>query len=469
MRLPDDEVLGKLAQHFSLSQESSNVLIVGLGTTGFSVARFLARHHFRFAVADSRSNPPSAKELSALFPETPFIGGAFDSPGFSAFTHLVVSPGIALTEPAIQAACANGAKIVSDIDLFALSTDAPVIAVTGSNGKSTVTTLLGHIGGAAGKKTAAGGNLGTAALDLLEQEAELYVLELSSFQLERSSALNACAATVLNISADHLDRHRTMEAYAEEKRKVFNGDGVMVLNADDDRVVGMYEPQRQTRWFSISKATGFHVALKEGIEYLADEERLLMPCHDLPLEGRHNIANVLAALALGEAAGLGVEKMCAALKDFRGLEHRMQKVARTAGIDWVNDSKATNIGACIAALEGYDDKVILLAGGDAKGADMNELQETVRTKAKGVILMGKDADLIDKALDGCVPTYHALSMEQAVQKAGKLANRGDTVLLSPACSSLDQYKNYQQRGERFAGAVKALEGEEGKNQKAAAY
>lgn len=457
MRLPDNEVLKRLDQTFSLTPKFSKPLVVGLGTTGLSIARFLDHHHFSFAVADSRSNPPSAKELSSLFPGTPFIGGLFDSQDFSAFTHLLVSPGIALTEPAIQVACDGGAKIVSDIDLFALSIDVPVIAVTGSNGKSTVTTLLGCMGEACGKKTAAGGNLGTAALDLLEQEAELYVLELSSFQLERSSALNAKAATVLNISADHLDRHWTMDGYAEEKRKVFNGDGVMVLNADDDRVAEMYEPQRQTRWFSIQKSQGFHVAKKDGIEYLADENRHFMRCDELSLEGRHNVANVLAALALGVAAGLDVEKMCVALKDFSGLEHRMQKVSRIGGINWVNDSKATNIGACIAALEGYDDKIILLAGGDAKGADMSELQETVRAKAKGVILMGKDAGLIEKALEGCVPLYHADSMEQAVQNAARLAKKGDTVLLSPACASLDQYRNYQQRGERFTEAVRALE------------
>ena len=456
MRLSDDQVLKRLEQHFSLTPALSNVLIVGLGTTGLSVARYLASYHFKFSVADSREQPPASDKLLELFPKIQLMTGKFDAMDFSFASHLIVSPGIALTETFIQAACAKGAKIVSDIDLFALSTESPIIAVTGSNGKSTVTTMLGCMGEAAGKRTAIGGNLGTAALDLLNENAELYALELSSFQLERTCVLNAKAATVLNISDDHLDRHQTLEAYATEKQKIFKGDGVMVLNADDPLVACMQSSERETSWFSINKSADFHITHKNTCEYLSHNDNTLMLCKDLPLEGRHNMANALAALALGQAVGLSLEKMCAALKNFKGLEHRMQKVSQYKGINWVNDSKATNIGACKAALEGYNEKVILIAGGDAKGADMSELRPIIETKAKSVILMGKDASLIEKALDNCVPLHHADSMQQAVCCAAELAEQGDTVLLSPACASLDQYRNYQHRGECFAAAIKNL-------------
>ncbi|NOQ34451.1 MAG: UDP-N-acetylmuramoyl-L-alanine--D-glutamate ligase [Methylococcaceae bacterium] len=457
MRLADDEILGRLEKSFGLTPENSNILVVGLGTTGLSIARFLVRYHFKFKLVDSRNQPPMTAELFKEVPDVTLMSGNFDKVDFSKATHLIVSPGVALTEPTIKNVCKKGAVIVSDIDLFALSTDSPIIAITGSNGKSTVTTMLGEMGNAAGKKTAIGGNLGTAALDLLDGKADLYALELSSFQLERTSALNAAAATVLNISADHLDRHGTLASYAAEKQKIFNGNGVMVLNADDAVVVKMQTQARKPLWFSISESVGFHIAEKEGREYLAYEQDYLMPSSDVPLEGKHNLANALVALALGYAVGLELDKMCQSLKTFKGLEHRMQKVAQINGINWVNDSKATNIGACIAALAGYDEKVILLAGGDAKGADMSELRATITAKTKSVILMGKDAGLIENALGDCVPLYHADSMDNAVLCASKLVESGDTVLLSPACASLDQYKNYQQRGECFAAAVMALD------------
>ncbi|MGZ8189950.1 MAG: UDP-N-acetylmuramoyl-L-alanine--D-glutamate ligase [Methylococcaceae bacterium] len=467
-------VIDLLKTNFALDPQSAKVLVVGLGNTGISVARYLQNMGVKFAIIDSRDKPPLIDEFVGQMPDTPVFTGGFDDDAFKVATHLVVSPGLSLNEKAICKAIANGSKIVSDIDLFACSVTAPIIAITGSNGKSTVTTMLGEMAKAAGKCVAVGGNLGVPALDLLYadlnhkenvvngSEADLYVLELSSFQLERTSVLNAAAATVLNVSADHLDRHADITEYAEEKRRIFKGNGVMVLNADDPIVNAMQEGGRHTLTFSIKKPADFHLALKDGIddravgEYLMHKQERLMPLADLPLEGRHNAANALAALALGVAVGLDKKAMCDALRKFKGLEHRMQRVAEIRGVTWVNDSKATNIGACVAALEGYQRKVILIAGGDAKGADMNELTPAIKEKAKSVVLMGKDAPLIEQALNGCVPVYAAGNMSEAVKIAASIAAMGDSVLLSPACASLDQYKNYQDRGNKFTKAVLAL-------------
>ncbi|NOS75388.1 MAG: UDP-N-acetylmuramoyl-L-alanine--D-glutamate ligase, partial [Methyloglobulus sp.] len=388
------------------------------------------------------------------------LSGAFDETLFSNATHLIVSPGIPLTEKAIAEAVKNGTEVIGDIDLFACSVDSPIVAITGSNGKSTVTTMLGEMAQTAGKQVGVGGNLGIPALDLLEQTAELYVLELSSFQLERTRHLNAAAATVLNVTADHLDRHSDIADYAEQKQRVFWGNGVMVINVDDPIVAAMQEESINTLTFSSQQQADFWIGKDNGNEYLMHGEKPLMPLSELPLEGRHNAANALAALALGVAVGLDEQAMCKALKTFKGLSHRMQRVAKIAGVTWVNDSKATNIGACVAALQGYDRKVVLIAGGDAKGADMNELMPSVKAKAKSVVLMGKDAGLIEQALDGCVPVFKAASIKEAVKIAASIAQSGESVLLSPACASLDQYKNYQDRGDKFAEAVLELAGQE---------
>ena len=456
MKIDNVAILNSLRKNFALDPQSSKVLVVGLGNTGISVAHYLQKLGFNFAITDSRDKPPLIDEFFQVMPDTPVFTGGFDEAAFKVATHLIVSPGVSLTEKSIVKAIANGSKIVSDIDLFACSVDAPIIAITGSNGKSTVTTMLGEMAKCAGKKVGVGGNLGTPALDLLEQAAELYVLELSSFQLERTTVLNAAAATVLNVSADHLDRHADIAKYAQEKQNVFSGNGVMVINVDDPIVDAMQEAGRRILTFSIKKDADFYIARKDDAEYLMHNKQCLMPLAELPLEGRHNAANALAALALGVSIGLDEQAMCNALKTFKGLDHRMQRVAEIRGVTWVNDSKATNIGACVAALQGYERKVILIAGGDAKGADMNELTPAIKEKAKSVVLMGKDAGLIKQALNNCVPVYAAENMAQAVQISASLARAGDSVLLSPACASLDQYKNYQDRGDQFAKAVLGL-------------
>jgi len=450
-----EAISASLDAQLSLNKDSK-VLVVGLGQTGFSVAKFLHELSVPFAVIDSRDKPPLNDALLADYPDTPVFTGGFDEAAFNVATHLIVSPGVSLQEASIQKALGAGAKLVSDIDLFACSTDKVIVAITGSNGKSTVTTMLGEMGIAAGFNVAIGGNLGTPALDLLDEAKEMYVLELSSFQLERVSVLNATVATVLNISEDHLDRHDGINGYAKAKQKVFSGNGVMVLNEDDDIVKDMRAENRAVCYFSINKKTGFHLQNYQGESWFMNDDQPLMKQQDLPLEGIHNVANALAALAIGMAVKLNVDAMCNALRKFKGLSHRMQRVANIKGVTWINDSKATNTGACIAALQGYQNKVVLIAGGDAKGADMNDLLPSVKSKTKSVVLMGKDADIIDAVINGCVPTYKVKNITDAVTLAATLVNEGDSVLLSPACASIDQYKNYQERGDKFTAAVMEL-------------
>ncbi|NOT85288.1 MAG: UDP-N-acetylmuramoyl-L-alanine--D-glutamate ligase [Methylococcaceae bacterium] len=450
-------ILQTLKNTFGLDARSK-VLVVGLGVTGLSVAHYLDQLSLPYAIVDSRIKPALMAEFIEQHPEVPVFTGGFDADAFNVATHLIVSPGVALDEPAILAALARGAKSLSDIDLFSRSVTAPIVAITGSNGKSTVTTMVGDMAKVAGKKVGVGGNLGVPALDLITDDAELYVLELSSFQLERTTQLYAAAATVLNISADHLDRHASVVDYANQKQIVFNGTGVMVLNVDDPMVDAMRQQGlgRSILTFGLNYKADFYIAKVQGGDYLMYQDQRLMPVADLPLEGSHNVANALAALALGVAMHLDMASMCKALREFKGLAHRMQKVAVIKEVAWINDSKATNIGACVAALQGYTHPLVLIAGGDAKGADMLDLVPAIKAKVKSVILMGKDAALIERALNGCVPTYSAANMQQAVKIAAGIALTGDSVLLSPACASIDQFRDYKDRGEQFTRAVLAL-------------
>ena len=448
-------LLNNLRSKFELDSDSARMLIVGLGATGYSAAQFLQKTPIKFAVIDSRSNPPLIDTLRTQMPDVPVFAGGFAQAAFDVATHILISPGVSLNETAIHTAISAGVIAMSDIDLFACATDKPVIAITGSNGKSTVTTMLGDMGNTAGIKTAIGGNLGTPALDLLQQNAELYVLELSSFQLERTTALNPKAAAVLNITPDHLDRYADMDGYAKEKQRVFHGDGAMILNADDPLVMRMLIVGRRYLTFSTHQPADFYLSHSNG-NCLMHGDQVLLAANELKLEGAHNIANALAALALGYAAGLEMTAMCKALKKFKGLAHRMQRVAEIGGVNWVNDSKATNIGACIAALQGYDRQVVLIAGGDAKGADMRDLVPVIKAKTKSVILMGKDAKLLGAILADSVPIFNAATMKEAVKIAERQAQPGDIVLLSPACASLDQYKSYADRGNKFVEAVMEL-------------
>ncbi len=445
----------QLEQNFAINREDSRIVIVGLGATGMSAANYLHRLGFRFAVIDSRDRPPLVAELNQQLPDVALFTGGFDQAAMDVATHLIVSPGVAINEKAVQQCVQRGARIVSDIDIFAAVNDKPVIGITGSNGKSTVTTLLGLMAEEQGIHVAIGGNLGTPALDLLDQNADLYVLEISSFQLERTHLLEATAATVLNVTADHLDRHENMQAYAAEKQRVFSGHGVMVLNADDPIVMQMQEAGRESIHFSVCGQPADYWLDSEH-SMLKYKQQDIIAVAEVPLQGLHNLANVLATMALAGVVGISQQSMCKALKNFRGLDHRMQKVAEISGVMWINDSKSTNVGACVAALQGYTQNVILIAGGDAKGAQMSELRPAVEQACKAVIVMGKDAGKIQQALQQCVPMYAAKNIKHAVELAAEKADVGDIVLLSPACASLDQFKNYVERGNRFTEAVLGL-------------
>jgi len=453
----NEQILKELKKQFSLDKETAKVLVVGLGKTGLSVAYYLRELGIQFAIVDSRDKPPFNDTLLAEMPDIPVFTGGFDSAVFDLASHIVVSPGVSMGEPLIQQAIASGVRSLSDIDLFACSVNKPVVAITGSNGKSTVTTMLGAMVKASGKCTALGGNLGTPVLDLISDEVEIYVLELSSFQLERTSQLNAVAATILNVSADHLDRYENIVEYAEQKRKVYEGNGVMLFNADDPVVIAMQEEGREALTFGLKHEADYTVMNSPEGEWLAIHGRPIIAVNDLLIAGVHNQANALAALALGCVLGLPEEAMCKALRTYKGLKHRMQLIANIAGVHWVNDSKATNVGACIAALQGFKGAdVILIAGGDAKGADMSELLPLLKEKVKAIILIGKDGDLLKKIVNESIPVFDVGTLKKAVKQATSLAEGGDTVLLSPACASLDQFNNYQERGSVYEAEVKAL-------------
>ncbi|MDM7322099.1 MAG: UDP-N-acetylmuramoyl-L-alanine--D-glutamate ligase [Gammaproteobacteria bacterium] len=438
---------------------AADILIVGLGQTGLSVARFLARQGLPFAVADSRMEPPGLAELRAECPQAAVHLGPFEAELFVGFRTLVVSPGIAVAELAVQAAAAAGAEILGDIELFARHVKAPIIAITGSNGKSTVTTLVGELLAAAGHKVRVGGNLGTPALDLLAGEpAEFYVLELSSFQLETTSSLKAAAAVVLNVSEDHMDRYLSLAAYAKAKGRIYRHAAAAVVNREDAWSLRLAASTGVTQpvSFGLDAPAPGHWGLIEhdGQIWLAYGDRPLVRECELTLRGRHNMANALAALALVEAVGVDPAAVLDALRGFAGLPHRSQFVGHFHGLDWVNDSKGTNVGATAAALAGQTAPVVLIAGGQGKGQDFTVLRPLLTAKARGVVLIGQDADLIEAAWAGGVPIVRAKDMGEAVLMAAELGRPGDVVLLSPACASFDMFKNYAHRGEVFAAEVR---------------
>lgn len=443
-----------------VSVAEGKTVIVGLGKTGLSCARYLRRMGVDLLVVDSRTEPPGLDALRHEMPDVQFVPGAFDGAMLSQAEMLVVSPGVAIEQPAIAAAMANGVPAIGDIELFARAARAPVVAITGSNGKSTVTTLVYEMARAAGRNVRVGGNLGTPALELLdEQEPDLYVLELSSFQLETTSSLKAAAATVLNISQDHLDRYRDMHAYIEAKRRIFIGARTWLINIDDPVLGNWCQPGSNCLRFGLgTPATRYDYGVREaqGQRWLARGEELLMPVSELKIAGMHNVANALAALALGDAVGLPVNDMCTALRQFRGLAHRCQWVAEESGVTWFNDSKATNVGAAVAAITGMPGKVVLIAGGEGKGQDFSPLRPALAAKGRAVVLIGRDASQIKTALGDVVPTVFAANLGDAVSQARTLAQAGDAVLLAPACASFDMFNGYEDRGEQFVQTVERV-------------
>ncbi len=438
------------------------IVIVGLGKTGLSCARHLARQGRRFRVMDSRAEPPGAAELRAEFPGVQTCFGQFSADFLEGADELLVSPGISTAEPVLRGAADRGARISGDIDLFAREATRPILAITGSNAKSTVTTLLGEMVARAGLRVAVGGNIGTPALDLLAgAEPDYYVLEISSFQLETTQALGARVATVLNISPDHMDRYSGLPDYHRAKHRIYHNCEHAVVNRDDALTRPLLPDTVPVTSFGLGEPDlgDFGLAQRSDGCWLMHGRNALVRGDELRLRGRHNQANVLAALAMGEAIGLDMAAMLEAAKEFPGLPHRCQWVAEAGGVTWYNDSKGTNVGATLAALDGLgaelgDARVVLIAGGDGKGADFAELRPAVEKYVRAAVLIGRDAPRLRQALDGACDLEAAPDMPAAVAAAGRCARPGDVVLLSPACASFDMFRGYDHRGDVYVAAVR---------------
>lgn len=438
-------------------------IVLGLGATGFSSARYLARRGHTVVVNDSRASPPFLSQLKQQHPEIRVITGQFDAALIARAGEVVISPGIARDVSALR-----GRPMVGDIELFAREAVAPIIAITGTNGKTTVTTLVGEMLKAAGLYPLVGGNIGTPVLDLLEAERipDYYVLELSSFQLEVTTHLRPEVAVVLNVAPDHLDRHTTMAAYRQAKYRIYHQSRVAIVDLDDPkhwtgksagwcpRLFGfsMAPPRNSSTWGVID--TG-------GVRYLSVGDVPLMPVNDMVLQGAHNVKNALAAMALGAVAGVSRAVMCAVLRTFRGLDHRCQWIARLQQVDFYNDSKGTNVHASIAAIQAVAPPkgrtVVLIAGGILKERDLALLQRVIRHSVRAVVLIGRDAPLLAAALENLTDITFAKTLPAAVRYAVRIAQPGDSILLSPVCASFDMFDNYVQRGEVFVRAVRALD------------
>ena len=447
----------------SLIASDNRRIIVGLGATGISCARHLARKGVPFVVVDTRENPAGLDQFKVEFPDIDVHCGELDAGYLAQASELIVSPGVAISHPAIQAAIAQGVHVCGDIDLFCREITAPVIAITGSNAKSSVTTLVGDMAAAAGIDVGVGGNLGLPVLDMLAQgEQALYVLELSSFQLETCHDLRAQVATVLNISPDHQDRYPNMTAYYQAKHRIFRGCRQAVINRDDALTSPLLPKTVQTTAFHLGQPdlNLLGVMTDDEGEWLALGRKKLLRVAELKVRGQHNVANALAAIALGLAADIPMTAMLTALKQFTGLKHRCQWVADKAAVSFFNDSKGTNVGATVAALDGLgptlgDSRIVLIAGGEGKGAEFNDLKAPLQRYGRAVVLIGTDAPRIRAAV-GNIEAQDATDMDDAVRMAAEFAQAGDIVLLSPACASFDMFKNFNDRGDAFVAAVEAL-------------
>ena len=444
--------------------QGRNVLVLGLGDTGFSGVRWLAARGARVRAADTRAAPPALGALRAQHPGVGVSLGAFDASLLEGVDTVLASPGIALREPVLRAALGRGIEVVGDVEVFARELHrrgkGRVLGITGTNGKSTVTALAGAMAAAAGYRTIVAGNIGLPVLDALDSpeaaDAELYVLELSSYQLETTSSLALDAAAMLNLTQDHMDRYDSIEDYAAAKRRIFLNAKTRVVNRDDQWSLdmagehglsfGLGVPQGHREW-----------GLDPSTTHLRRGGSDLIALDEMAMKGFHNAANAMAAHALLSAIDAPAEPLAQALRDFKGLAHRVELVAEANGVRFYDDSKGTNVGATVAALEGFRNPVVLIAGGEGKGQDFAPLAPAVKARARAVVLIGRDARAIAAALEGVrVPIARASSMEDAVEAAFALASAGDAVLLSPACASFDMFRNYNHRGDVFAAAVRAL-------------
>ncbi|MDD4929669.1 MAG: UDP-N-acetylmuramoyl-L-alanine--D-glutamate ligase [Gallionella sp.] len=463
------------------SWAKKHVLVLGLGESGLSMVRYLAARGARLRVADSRAAPPGLEEVVKIVPAGQVFCGPFSDALFASIELIAISPGVPLSDPYVAAARARSIPVVGDIELFAQQIQdsgcriqdsdgaAKVIAITGSNGKTTVTSMVEHLCRALGVDAVAAGNISPAVLDVVmergEKQPAVWVLELSSFQLETTFTLNADAATVLNISEDHLDRYAGMDDYAAAKQGILAGCGVQILNRDDARSIGMRRAGVDLVSFGLNAAardTDFGIERENNEVWLVQGRQRLMRACELHVAGLHNVANALAALALCRAIDLPMKGLLEALLDFKGLPHRVEFVAKLNDIAYYDDSKGTNVGATVAALEGLGCPAVLIAGGEGKGQDFSPLKLAVAKNARAVVLIGRDAPLIAAALHGCdIPLTFAKDMGDAVRQAAGLAVAGDAVLLSPACASFDMYKNYVHRATVFVGEVRQLVSERG--------
>ena len=452
-----------------------HMLVLGLGESGLAMARWGVRQGAAVRVLDTRAEPPYLAELRRQVPSAEFVSGPmnenFDKRILEGIDLLALSPGLSAGLMAVIHARARGIAVVGEIELFAWGIaeqrrDCRVIAITGTNGKTTTTALTGHLCRAAGRRTGVAGNISPAALTALMEcqdqgrLPQVWVLELSSFQLETLESLNADAATVLNISDDHLDRYRDLDDYAEAKARIFLGDGAQVLNRDDERVKRMAIPGRGIVSFGLDTPgdeADFGLRENRGESWIVQGDRFLLPVSALPIAGLHNAANAMAALALCAAIGFEPVSLLPALRDFRGLPHRVERVAEIGGVAYFDDSKGTNVGATLAALQGMGRKVVVILGGDGKGQDFSPLKAAVAGHARAVVLIGRDGPLIGQAIEGCgVPMVTAVDLPAAVRQSAELAWPGDAVLLSPACASFDMFRNYEHRAQVFVDAVREM-------------
>ncbi len=435
----------------------TRALVLGLGRTGVSVARYLDRKGLAVRVADTRATPPGVDQLRSGVPSAELLTGAFTVGLLDDVAQVVISPGLSLQQPVVRAALERGLPVVGDIELFARAADAPVAAITGTNGKSTVTTLVAELAAAGGCSALAGGNLGEPALDLLQRPTPgLYVLELSSFQLETTHSLRTATSTVLNVTPDHMDRYSSLEDYATAKARIFDGCDVAVINADDPLVRTMPRAGQAVVSFSLVSRDADYTLEQAPEPMIVRRGEPLVPLSSLRLQGLHNAANAMAALAMIEALDLPLAPALAALCAFGGLPHRSQWVADIRGVRFINDSKGTNVGATLAAVQGMPGPLVVIAGGDGKNQDFAELRAAFRGKVRHVVLIGRDAAALAATLMGTCSTERAADMSAAVRAAQAAAQDGDTVLLSPACASLDMYRDYTHRGDEFAAAVRSL-------------
>ena len=439
-------------------------LVAGLGKTGLSIARYLMKRHLPFVAFDTRKVVEGLDEFERQFPGVDIFLENLPVDLYPQLKAVITSPGVALDASFLQPARQFNIPVYGDIECLVKEISAPVIAITGTNGKSTVTTLVGEMTRAAGLRVAVAGNIGTPVLDLLDDgtDYDLWVLELSSFQLDLIHSLAPVAATILNVSPDHLDRHHCLAAYIAAKQRIYRQSGLALYNRDDQQTFPAASVALRVSSFGLDKPQPDHwgILYQDSIAWLARGNTGLLAVDQIGIKGKHNWQNAMAAAALATAAGIDEATIIAVLQTFTGLPHRCQRVRTLNDVVWINDSKGTNIGATQSAITGIggslQGKIVLIAGGLGKGADFTELRPSVAEYARSVVLIGKDADKIEQALSDLLPVLHASSLENAIAIAKTQARSGDVVLLSPACASMDMFRDFNHRGEVFTDLVNQL-------------